>query len=75
MLTPSTCASRAWNSFSSLPKAAISVGQTKVKSFGQKNTTFHLPGKLSWRDGLEGGVQVVGDHAGEGEIGKTLTNA
>src|SRR5579862_7656855 len=48
MLAPSTCASRARNSFSSLPKAAISVGQTKVKSFGQKNTTFHLPGKLSW---------------------------
>ena len=27
----------------SLPKAAISVGHTKVKSFGQKNTTSHLP--------------------------------
>jgi hypothetical protein len=25
------------------PKAAISVGHTKVKSFGQKNTIFHLP--------------------------------
>ncbi len=48
MLTPRTWASRALNSRSSLPKAAISVGQTKVKSFGQKNTTCHLPGKLSW---------------------------
>jgi hypothetical protein len=26
-----------------LPNAAISVGHTKVKSFGQKNTIFHLP--------------------------------
>jgi hypothetical protein len=48
MLAPSSCASRARNSFSSFPKAAISVGHTKVKSLGQKNTTRHLPGKLSW---------------------------
>src|SRR4249920_2885381 len=41
--TPSSCASRALNSLSSLPKAAISVGHTKVKSFGQKKTTRHLP--------------------------------
>ena len=47
MLTPSSCASRALNSFSSLPNAAISVGHTKVKSFGQKNSTRHLPGWLS----------------------------
>src|SRR5258707_10216571 len=39
-------ASRSLNSPLSLPKAAISVGQTKVKSFGQKNTTFHLPASL-----------------------------
>ena len=26
------------------PNSAISVGQTKVKSIGQKKTTFHLPG-------------------------------
>src|ERR1700758_5783604 len=51
MLTPRICASRALNSLSSLPKAAISVGQTKVKSLGQKNTTCHLPGKLSWVKG------------------------
>ena len=38
-----TTASRSANSPFSLPKAAISVGQTKVKSFGQKKTTFHLP--------------------------------
>ena len=43
MLTPNTCAPRSANSRLSLPKAAISVGQTKVKSFGQKNTTCHLP--------------------------------
>jgi hypothetical protein len=39
----------------SLPNAAISVGHTKVKSFGQKNTTFHLPSKLlsvSWANSL-----------------------
>src|SRR5262245_19033725 len=41
--TPSSWASRALNSLSSLPNAAISVGHTKVKSFGQKNTTRHLP--------------------------------
>ena len=51
MLAPSSCASRALNSLSSLPNAAISVGHTKVKSLGQKNTTFHLPGKLSWVKG------------------------
>ena len=28
----------------SLPKAAISVGQTNVKSLGQKKYTFHLSG-------------------------------
>src|SRR5690606_35668678 len=50
--TPSNCASRALNSLSSLPKAAISVGHTKVKSFGQKNTTCHLPVKLSCVNGL-----------------------
>src|ERR1700755_2136128 len=49
--TPSSCASRALNSLSSLPNAAISVGHTKVKSLGQKNTTFHVPGKLSWVKG------------------------
>jgi hypothetical protein len=27
-----------------MAKAAISVGQTKVKSLGQKKMTFHLPG-------------------------------
>src|SRR5260370_25506066 len=37
-------ASRSGNSSLSLPKAAISVGQTKVKSLGHKNTIFHLPG-------------------------------
>jgi len=26
-----------------LPNATISVGQTKVNSFGQNNTTFHVP--------------------------------
>src|SRR5882672_11970426 len=36
-------ASRSLNSPFSLPKAAISVGQTKVKSLGQKKTIFHLP--------------------------------
>src|SRR5580704_1501085 len=35
MLTPRSCASRALNSLSSLPNAAISVGQTNVKSFGE----------------------------------------
>ena len=39
----------------SLPKPAISVGQTKVKSFGQKNTTFHLPASVS----LVAGVKAV----------------
>ncbi len=47
MLAPNSCASRARNSLSSLPKAASSVGHTKVKSFGQKKKTFHLPAKLS----------------------------
>ncbi|CNK69491.1 Uncharacterised protein [Mycobacterium tuberculosis] len=42
--TPRICASRSSNSSFSLPNAAISVGHTKVKSFGQKNTTRHLPG-------------------------------
>src|SRR5579863_3890492 len=42
-LTPNNCAPRSLNSRLSLPKAAISVGQTKVKSLGQKNTTCHLP--------------------------------
>src|SRR5699024_1462701 len=31
---PRTCVSRSWKSSLSLPNAAISVGQTKVKSFG-----------------------------------------
>ena len=26
-----------------IPNSAISVGQTNVKSFGQKNTTIHFP--------------------------------
>src|ERR1700742_122492 len=43
--------SRSLNSPFSLPKAAISVGQTKVKSFGQKKTIFHLPGLLSLETG------------------------
>src|SRR5882724_9981150 len=51
MLTPRICASRALNSLSSLPNAAISVGHTNVKSLGQKNTTCHLPWKLSWVKG------------------------
>ncbi len=42
--TPRTWASRSANSSLSLPNAAISVGHTKVKSLGQKNTTRHLPG-------------------------------
>ena len=45
--TPRICTSRSSNSPLSLPKAAISVGQTKVKSLGQKKTTRHLPGWLS----------------------------
>src|SRR3982751_7123802 len=49
--TPSSCASRALNSLSSLPNAAISVGHTKVKSFGQKKTTRHLPLWVSWSKG------------------------
>ena len=36
MEPPRICASRSANSLFSLPKAAISVGQTKVKSLGQK---------------------------------------
>src|SRR5262249_20273294 len=44
-------ASRALNSLSSLPNAAISVGHTKVKSFGQKKNTCHLPGWLSFVKG------------------------
>ena len=43
VLTPSTCASRSRKSRFFFPNAAISVGQTKVKSLGQKKTTFHLP--------------------------------
>ena len=45
--TPYTTASRSLKSSFSLPNAAISVGQTKVKSFGQKNTIFHLPASVS----------------------------
>ena len=30
------------------PNSAISVGHTNVKSFGQKNTTSHLPGYVSF---------------------------
>src|SRR5690606_31553599 len=41
---PSTCASRSANASFCRPNSAISVGQTNVKSFGQKNTTSHLPG-------------------------------
>jgi hypothetical protein len=44
---PSTWASRSANSPFMSPKPMISVGQTKVKSFGQKNTTSHLPHRLS----------------------------
>src|SRR6185369_15408228 len=51
MLTPSSCASRALNSLSSLPNAAISVGHTNVKSFGQKKNTCHLPGCVSFVNG------------------------
>ncbi|KES03869.1 hypothetical protein BU52_28255 [Streptomyces toyocaensis] len=40
---PRTWASRSANSSFSLPKAAISVGHTKVKSLGHANTIFHLP--------------------------------
>src|SRR5580698_5196278 len=47
VLTPSTWASRSAKSRFLFPNAAISVGQTKVKSLGQKNTTFHLPGYSS----------------------------
>ncbi|COZ26208.1 Uncharacterised protein [Mycobacterium tuberculosis] len=42
--TPRIWASRSSNSSLSLLNAAISVGHTNVKSFGQKNTTRHLPG-------------------------------
>ena len=59
VLTPSTCASRASNSLLSLPKPAISVGHTKVKSFGQKNTTFHLPLKLPVENGLKAFVRSL----------------
>ena len=44
--TPYSAASRSANSLLSLPKAVISVGQTKVKSFGQAKSTSHLPAKL-----------------------------
>ena len=60
---------------SSLPNAAISVGQTKVKSFGQKNTTCHLPGKLSWVKDWNALFGVAGDDACERELRKTLTDA
>lgn len=40
---PRIWASRSANSSFSLPNAAISVGQTKVKSLGHAKTTFHLP--------------------------------
>ena len=39
--------SRSANSLFNAPKAAISVGQTKVKSLGQKKITFHLPASLA----------------------------
>src|SRR5581483_11131471 len=45
MLAPRICVSRSWNSLFSLANPAISVGQTKVKSFGQKKYSFHLPAK------------------------------
>jgi hypothetical protein len=50
--TPST-ASRSANSPFSLPKPAISVGHTNVKSFGQKKMTFHLPLWLAVENGLK----------------------
>ena len=52
VLAPRTWASRSAKSPSRLPNSAISVGQMKVKSMGQKKTTRHLPawlsGVISW---------------------------
>jgi hypothetical protein len=62
VLTPRTCASRSAKSSFRRPKAAISVGQTKVKSFGQKKTTRHLPAyvspSISWK-AVAGSVPVT----------------
>src|SRR5262245_55694089 len=44
VLAPRSCAPRAANSGWRRPNSAISVGQTKVKSLGQKKTTSHFPG-------------------------------
>jgi hypothetical protein len=44
VLAPSSCASRLANSAFFDPNSAISVGQTNVKSIGQKKMTRHLPG-------------------------------
>ena len=43
VLAPRTCASRSAKSAFCFPNSAISVGQMKVKSIGQKKTTFHFP--------------------------------
>src|SRR3954468_22748526 len=55
-------ASRSLKSLFNLPKPAISVGHTNVKSFGQKNSTFHLPGLDAWSmrlNALSGSIETT----------------
>src|SRR3954468_927871 len=55
-------ASRSLKSLFNLPKPAISVGHTNVKSFGQKNSTFHLPGWDAWLmrwNALSGSIETT----------------
>ncbi|MEJ0042726.1 MAG: hypothetical protein WDM81_11155 [Rhizomicrobium sp.] len=39
-----------------------------MKSFGQKNTTFHLPGVARLREVCKGSLRVGGNDAGQGKV-------
>src|SRR3954470_17711495 len=68
-------ASRSLKSLFNLPKPAISVGHTNVKSFGQKNSTFHLPGLDAWSmrlNALSGSIETTALRSNEGMRSPTV---
>ena len=68
MLPPRICASRSLKSLFSLPNAAISVGHTKVKSFGQKKYSLPFAFVIFFRDLLKCVVPVGADCGGQFEL-------
>ena len=58
------------------PNAAISVGQTKVKSFGQKKTIFHLPASDSdviWENAFAMSVETTALRSNAGNLSPTVS--